>query len=250
MTNTDSIDIRAITIQVRSILKTDNIIQLNEVTNTFLVENMRVKNEKNLLAVRVFENYKVEKRKWREIHHELKGFQIQQAVLELRCKLTNINLKWKENQSKSKEFQIQSVVLEFRSKLTNINLKWEKADIGCKLDFQGFARNHYKTLLQFVNHTHVKNMMINSIGIHKTIMVIVFGHSKMPTEVMNTILQYTSLAFVWVNWMESQDEETLDNTSKFFKLNNIDNVNESSLRPWHVNFLNSVSSHSWSRISK
>jgi hypothetical protein len=247
MENLNSIDIRAISIQVFTILETDNIIQLNGMVNLF-IEDVRVINEKNLYAVQVFEEYKSEKRKWRGIHHDLKEFQIQQAVLEYEAKLNHIKVT--EIHDELRECKIQLSIVEFRSKFTNINLRWEKADIGCKLDFQGFARDRFKILLQRVNHIHLKNMLIKSVYMNKMKLLELFGNSKMPMEVMNIILQYTSLALVWVNWMELQDDETLDNTSKFFKRNSINNVNESSLRPWHVDFLNNVSSHSWSRISK
>lgn len=220
MANNDSIDISSITIQVNVIKSIDCTFQLQEIANNILVEDLRVKNEKITHALLAYAHYNTQKRISQDIRDEMKEFQIQQAILKLKSKIAKINLYWKKN------------------------------DAECNKIYKRAAKENLKESLKPVNHIHVKNMMIKSIYTHKMIMLNIFGDSKLPTGVMNTILQYTSVAFVWVDWMESQDKETIDNTSKFFKLNNIDNLNESSLRPWHVNFLNSVDSHSWSRISK
>lgn len=215
----DFMDIASIIQKVDVIKCVDNVTEINEFAKSLVDENIRIANE-----IMTFVN----------IAYNIKK---------------DLVIETKEILAISKINEIQKALHEFDIDIiSDITIKYNLKEFHSIQLCKEKARKFLKKSLCNVSQNHLTNMLINSVYTNKMIILKIID-STLPVDVMNKILEYTSLSFVWVLWIKGQDKETLNNTRKIFKRYEIDNILKSPLRPWDVDFLNNVDSHSWSNIT-
>ena len=112
----------------------------------------------------------------------------------------------------------------------------KKAEMAIKGIKRQEIRTFKKLTSPFMYH-HIESMFISKIWNDKQIMMDIDKNECLPLSVVEHIMGYMSLTYVWYMFMKTLNKNQLHNLAKFLRKENILNIETSNYYPKNIKYL-------------